>query len=75
MQSSAPSEACSRAINYTVFLKDITGTIVNQSKVSSDSCENGSCSLMLITPEFICRAEIIASNELGESNITSANVG
>ena len=63
----------SESISYTVFLEDSSGMVVERT-VSSDSCNNGSCSAMFST--LACRASIVARNQFGVSDMLSEiNIG
>ena len=76
MQSTAVFGSClfSGSTNYTVFLEDITGMVVEERTVGSDRC-NDNCSITVKTSILICLVKVVAKNELGESNMTSADVG
>ena len=77
MQSTAVSATCLYfgSTSYTVFLEDSTGMVIEERNVSSDSCENSNCSITLRTSILICHVKIVARSELGESDMTPANVG
>ena len=60
-------------ISYTVELVNSTGEVVNQTKVTSDSCRNGICSTSV--PLETCMVRVQATSVLGNSGKVSINVG
>ena len=69
----AGSCSFSGSTNYTVFLEDSSGMVVEERTVSSaDSCNNGSCSITFST--LVCRASILARNQFGTSDIVSSDI-
>ena len=53
-------------IAYTVELVDNTGEVVEQRVVTSDSCSNGTCSI-LIPPSGTCLVRVQATSPFGSS--------
>ena len=59
-------------IEYIVELVDNTGEVVEQRVVSSDSCSNGTCSILI--PPRTCRVEVQATSPFGNST-AERNIG
>ena len=60
-------------IEYIVELVDNTGELVEQRVVTSDSCSNGTCSI-LIPPSGTCLVRVQATSPFGNS-MAQLNVG
>ena len=61
-------------IEYTVELVDNTGEVVEQRVVTSDSCSNGTCSI-LIPPSATCLVRVQAISPFGNSTMAKLNIG
>ena len=61
-------------IEYIVELVDNTGEVVNQRVVTSDSCSNGTCSI-LIPPSGTCLVRLHATSPFGNSTTQFVNIG
>ena len=61
-------------IEYIVELVDNTGEVVEQRVVTSDSCSNGTCSI-LIPPSGTCLVRVQATSPFGNSTSTAVNIG
>ena len=56
-------------------MEDNAGRMTNFTRVSSDVCENGACTVVLSTSSQICSISIVVANEFGSSDMVSTNVG
>ena len=61
-------------IKYIVELVDNTGEVVEQRVVTSDSCCNGTCSI-LILPSGTCLVKVQATSPFGNSSTEVINNG
>ena len=61
-------------IEYMVELVDNTGEVVEQRVVTSDSCSNGTCSI-LIPLSGTCLVKVQATSRLGNSTMEELNIG
>ena len=71
IQSSYAYEGCLPVgdIEYIVELVDNTGEVVEQRVITSDSCSNGTCSI-LIPPSGTCLVRVQATSPFGNSTNT-----
>ena len=56
-------------------MEDSAGRMTNSTSVSSDVCDNGTCTVVLSTSSQICSISIVVANEFGSSDMISTNVG
>ena len=60
-------------IEYIVELVDNTGEVVEQRVVTSDSCSNGTCSILI--PPGTCQVTVQSTSLFVNSTIEALNVG
>ena len=69
------SEGCSIKgdVNYKVELVDSTGEVVEQRVVTSDSCSNGTCSILI--PLGTCLVTVQSTSLFANSTSLTVNIG
>ena len=60
-------------IEYIVELVDSTGEVVEQRVVTSNSCSNSTCSILI--PLGTCQVRVQATSPFGNSTTGSVNIG